>query len=90
MNSADPTQFDQIREADLAAVRQRFWARGETIAEWAASNGFSPATTYSLLAGRLRARRGEAHRIAVALGLKPAPTLAGQDAETTRDEGAKP
>lgn len=63
---------DQIHEDDLAAVRHRFWLEGETIAEWAAKNGFSPATTYSLLAGRLRARRGEAHRIAVALGLKPA------------------
>jgi gp16 family phage-associated protein len=71
-------QFDQIHEADLAAVRRRFWLEGETIADWAAKNGFSPATTYSLLAGRLRARRGEAHRIAVALGLKP--PSAGTDA----------
>lgn len=65
---------DQIREADLAAVKRQFWLSGESISAWATRHGFSAATTYSLLAGRLRANRGEAHRIAVALGLKPAPT----------------
>lgn len=66
--------FDQIREADLAEVKRQFWLSGESISDWASRHGFSRATTYSLLAGRLRANRGEAHRIAVALGLKPAPT----------------
>lgn len=66
--------FDQIRQTDLAAVRHQFWLSGESISGWATRHGFSAATTYSLLAGRLRANRGEAHRIAVALGLKPAPT----------------
>lgn len=75
--------FDQIREADLAAVKHQFWLNGESIASWANRHGFSPATTYSLLAGRLRANRGEAHRIAVALGLKPAST----DNETPSAEG---
>lgn len=65
--------FDQIRETDLAAVKRQFWLSGESISAWANRNGFSAATTYSLLAGRLRANRGEAHRIAVALGLKPSP-----------------
>lgn len=73
MSRPNLMKLDQIREDDLAAVRHRFWVEGLSVAEWAASNGFSPATTYSLLAGRLRARRGEAHRIAVALGLKPPP-----------------
>ncbi len=80
MNSAKSPQFDQIREEDLAAVRQRFWLEGETIADWANKHGFSAATTYSLLGGRLRARRGEAHRIAVALGLKPRALNTSEDA----------
>ncbi len=79
-------KLDQIREDDLAAVRHRFWVEGLSVAEWAARNGFSPATTYSLLAGRLRARRGEAHRIAVALGLKPPPPTAGEAVPSSTEE----
>lgn len=86
MNSAKSAQFDQIREDDLAAVRQRFWLTGETVADWANKHGFSVATTYSLLAGRLRARRGEAHRIAVALGLKPGAPSAPEDARRHGEE----
>lgn len=41
------------------------------MADWARERGFSLQLTYSVLNGRLRARRGESHRIAVALGLKP-------------------
>jgi gp16 family phage-associated protein len=62
---------DQISSTELDAVRQRFYSEGLSVADWARSHGFSSQLTYSLLAGRLRARRGEAHRIAVALGLKP-------------------
>lgn len=79
-------KLDQIREDDLAAVRHRFWVEGLSVAEWAVRNGFSPATTYSLLAGRLRARRGEAHRIAVALGLKPPPPTAGEAVPSSTEE----
>lgn len=68
----DSGNFDQISSAELDAVKQKFYSEGLSVADWARSNGFSSQLTYSLLAGRLRARRGEAHRIAVALGLKPA------------------
>lgn len=86
MNRAKSAKFDQIREDDLAAVRQRFWLEGETIADWANKHGFSAATTYSLLAGRLRARRGEAHRIAVALGLKPSASAKSEDSVQQEEE----
>lgn len=62
---------DQISATALEAVRHRFYVEGVSVADWARGHGFSSQLTYSLLAGRLRAKRGEAHRIAVALGLKP-------------------
>lgn len=66
----DSANFNQISATELDAVRLRFYAEGLSVADWARTHGFSSQLTYSLLAGRLRAKRGEAHRIAVALGLK--------------------
>lgn len=51
-------------------VRQAFLARGLTIADWAKQHGFKQDLVYSVLRGRVRGARGEAHKIAVALGLK--------------------
>lgn len=51
-------------------VRSAFLASGLTIADWAKQNGFKTDLVYSVLRGRVRGARGEAHRIAVALGLK--------------------
>lgn len=64
--------FDQIPEDALESARRRFFIEGESVADWARERGFSLQLTYSVLNGRLRARRGQSHRIAVALGLKPA------------------
>lgn len=54
----------------LDAVRRRFYAQGKTVTDWAREHGFDVHLVYGVLNGRLRARRGESHRIAVALGLK--------------------
>ena len=61
------TTIDTLSVAD---VRQRFEDAGVSVSEWASANGLSPAVVYALLSGRVRGRRGEAHRAAVALGLK--------------------
>jgi len=63
--------FNQIPEDALETARRRFFIEGESIADWARERGFSLQLTYSVLNGRLRARRGQSHLIAVALGLKP-------------------
>ncbi|HAC91918.1 MAG TPA: DNA-binding protein [Planctomycetaceae bacterium] len=68
--------FDQIPEDALESARRRFFIEGESVADWARERGFSLQLTYSVLNGRLRARRGESHRIAVALGLKPVSNAA--------------
>jgi gp16 family phage-associated protein len=57
----------RTREEVLAA----FEAQGLSVTEWAAAHGFRREDVYAVLGGRTRGRRGEAHRIAVALGIKP-------------------
>ena len=37
---------------------------------FAREHGVDPATTYQVLAGRKKGRRGEAHKVAVLLGMK--------------------
>lgn len=63
--------IDQITTDALEEARRRFFLDGQSVADWARTHGFNVQLTYSVLNGRLRARRGEAHKIAVALGLKP-------------------
>jgi gp16 family phage-associated protein len=60
----------QISTVDLERLRARFFDSGESVADWARTHGFSLQLSYSVLSGRLRAKRGKAHEIAVALGLK--------------------
>ncbi|MBS7660532.1 DNA-binding protein [Pseudomonas lalucatii] len=45
-------------------------AQGKSVKEFANENGLDPATTYQVLAGTKKGRRGEAHRAAVLLGIK--------------------
>lgn len=56
-------------------AQARKWLRvnGINASEWAKENGFSPYTVADLLRGRRKGHRGEAHRVAVALGMKPDP-----------------
>lgn len=54
-------------------VKQRFRARGQTIAEWAKQHGYPEMEVYRVISGQYKCHRGRAHRIAVDLGLKAAP-----------------
>jgi gp16 family phage-associated protein len=51
-------------------VRAEFASDGKTFAEWADEHGFDRANVYKVLNGMVKGRRGEGHRIAVALRLK--------------------
>ena len=58
-----------------AQVREEFANKGQSITAWAKNRGFTPNTVMAILADneqspRLKCIRGEAHNIAVALGLK--------------------
>lgn len=52
-------------------VRQRFRAAGTTFTQWAQERGYKRHAVYRVLNGFDKAHYGQAHEIAVALGLKP-------------------
>jgi gp16 family phage-associated protein len=54
----------------LQEVQAHFEANGVKVSDWARENGFRREHVYAVLSGRARGRWGEAHAVAVALGLK--------------------
>lgn len=44
--------------------------QGKSIKDFADENNLDPATTYQVLAGTKKGRRGQAHKAAVLLGIK--------------------
>jgi gp16 family phage-associated protein len=52
-------------------VRNLFEADGISVAEWSRDHGFPSALVYRVLRGEAKCKRGETHRIAIALGIKP-------------------
>jgi gp16 family phage-associated protein len=54
------------------AAQAKAWLehQGKSVQEFAREHGVDPATTYQVLAGRKKGRRGEAHKVAVLLGMK--------------------
>lgn len=59
------------REQALSKLQEA----GISIPQWALANGFSVATTKAVLYGHVKGVRGEAHRVAVALGIKNGPII---------------
>ena len=51
-------------------IKRNFEFRGANVAVWARSHGFTPQAVYDVLNGRNLGKRGEAYRVAVALGLR--------------------
>ncbi|AVN18402.1 MULTISPECIES: DNA-binding protein [Acinetobacter] len=54
-------------------VKQEFIQQGIPVSSWAESKGFTPQEVYKVLNGQSKGNFGRAHKIAVALGLKPEP-----------------
>lgn len=71
----------------LLRLKRAFEANGLSFAQWADEHGFRKANVYSVLSGRTKGRRGEAHKIALALGLKQ---RSDEDTATLADIGAVP
>ena len=51
-------------------VRAELKRQGISITQWAIANQFSPNLVFEVLGGRKKCIRGQAHEIAVKLGLK--------------------
>ncbi len=62
----------QIKTRDQ--VKKEFENSGTSITSWAVKHGFRDFDVYKVLNGQSKYRRGIGHEIAVALGMKPAPT----------------
>jgi gp16 family phage-associated protein len=54
-------------------VKKSLSEHGMSIRDFARTYGFGESLVYAVLAGKNKATRGESHKIAVALGLKPQP-----------------
>jgi gp16 family phage-associated protein len=69
------------------AAQAKAWLeqQGKSVQEFARENSVDPATTYQILSGRKKGRRGESHKVAVLLGMKigviPATSLSNSSAE---------
>ena len=77
-DSTPPTEANsnKLKTSDLderLQARNAFRERGERISEWALTRGFSKHLVYSVLNGRTKGDCGQAHLIAVELGLKARP-----------------
>lgn len=59
-------QSVDARTEALAGLRRA----GLSIPQWAEANGFNSATVKAVLYGHNKGHRGEAHKVAVALGIK--------------------
>jgi len=57
-------------------VREQFRQAGKTITTWALENGYRRNAVYRVLNGQDKAHYGQAHDIAVKLGLKAAAAAA--------------
>lgn len=68
------TTGTQKRIAAARQIKRDFEARGVNMAEWARERGYMPQHVYDVLNGRTLGRRGNAHEIAVLLGLKEVAT----------------
>lgn len=68
--TAEAAATPSMSDARFRAVRAQLDAEGVNIAEWARDRQFGESLVYSVLSGRLPCRRGKAHQVAVALGLK--------------------
>lgn len=51
-------------------VRTLFESSGISVAQWSREHGFQSALVYRVLNGDAKCRRGETHKIAIALGIK--------------------
>ena len=54
-------------------LKAQFRASGQTFSQWARDHGYRPQQVLRLINGFDKGHRGQAHEIAVALGIEPKP-----------------
>ncbi len=63
-------------------ARTRLELQGISVKEFALRHQLNPSTVYAVLNGQKKCLRGEAHRSAVLLGIKPTPATATDAPQT--------
>ena len=61
-------------------ARDELQRKGISVSQWAAANGFTVNMVFEVLSGRKKGIRGEAHNIAVKLGIKEGEVTDGNKA----------
>lgn len=64
-------------------VRAEFQRKGVSIASWATANNLNVNMVFEVLSGRKKGIRGQAHKIAVLLGLKEGEVIPPSQVATT-------
>ena len=69
------TQLSHTKETVMTAdqIKEKFRSEGKTFSGWAREHGYAPIRVIRVLNGFDKGHYGQAHEIAVKLGLKPAP-----------------
>lgn len=62
-----------VTEQACLTAREQIQAQGISLREFARRHRLHPSTVYGVLNGQNKCLRGEAHRAAVLLGIKPHP-----------------
>lgn len=57
----------------IEEFRAKLDAQGKSVRQWAKENGFNIHLVNAINIGRLKCKRGQAHEIAVAMGIKADP-----------------
>lgn len=58
-------------------VKADFARKGISLSAWARQNGIHPKQVHDVLSGRTRGKYGDAHKIAVLLGIKDGEIIEG-------------
>ncbi|WP_432777763.1 DNA-binding protein [Pseudomonas fortuita] len=62
-----------VPEQACREARKRLEEQGISVKAFALQHNLHPSTVYAVLTGQKKCLRGEAHRAAVLLGIKPGP-----------------
>lgn len=65
-------------------AREKLERSGTTVADWARAHKVDQDIAYRVLKGRLKGRSGEAHKIAVLLGIKEGEIVEKRPASSAR------
>lgn len=78
-----------VNQSRCVEIKNAFDQAGISVSEWARLNGFSGSLVYQVLEGKRLCKRGQSHRIAIALGLKKGSSASLEEFEALLKQGLK-